>query len=552
MRLYNCILFLFLFAFKANSLFGQNTVGLLEYSSLSNEGYTLFSPSNSNTSYLIDNCGFKVHSWTSIYKPGLMAYLQEDGTLLRTARIPNNFLAGGSAGRVEIFDWDNELLWAYNFSDETQHSHHDIAPMPNGNFLVLLWDSHTEEELIEMGRDSNFIPMSKQIWSEKIQEIKPIGNDEIEVVWEWNSWDHIIQDFDPTKSNFGMVDENPNRYNINYPIASMSSDWMHMNSIDYNPELDQISINSRNFDEFYIIDHSTSTEEARTNTGGKYGKGGDILYRWGNPQAYNKGDASDKKLFGQHDASWIDKGLQGEGNILVFNNGSGRPANEQGSDVEEIQLKENNDGFYQLDEEGKFGPDEYKWIYPKELNSNFYSRRISGAQRLENGNTLICDGQLGILFEVNETDSIVWAFLNPVSFNGPIVQGDPPSGSDIFKVRRYSYDFPAFEGRDLHPIAPIELQPNPTDCLTTSINNINLEKSINLFPNPFLDEINVELPVDKQFKVEIFNQVGQRVSCDLVSGSSTISITKESKGIYLVKITSPNNTVIEMHKMIKL
>ena len=116
-----------------------------------------------------------------------------------------------------------------------------------------------------------------------------------EVVGEWSVWDHLVQDYDPAKANFGVVAEHP--------------------------ELEQILISARNFSEIWIIDHSTTTEEAAGHSGGNGGKGGDLLYRWGNPQAYRAGTFADQQLFWQHNPHWIPEGLPGAGNILIFNNG---------------------------------------------------------------------------------------------------------------------------------------------------------------------------------------------------------------------------------------
>jgi hypothetical protein len=82
-----------------------------------------------------------------------------------------------------------------------------------------------------------------------------------------------------------------------------------VNSVSYNAKLDQILISVRSFNEFWIIDHSVTTKEAAGHTGGRSGKGGDLLYRWGNPSAYRAGKTSDQKLFAQHDAHWIPEGL---------------------------------------------------------------------------------------------------------------------------------------------------------------------------------------------------------------------------------------------------
>ena len=134
----------------------------------------------------------------------------------------------------------------------------------------------------------------QQMWSESIFEIKPIGSDSAEIVWEWHLWDHLVQDVNPNLSNYGVISEHPELLNINLgqvgfgmsSFGSDNADWIHFNSIDYNPYLDQIVLSSRMMNEIYIIDHSTTTQEAASHSGGNSGKGGDFLYRWGKPQNY--------------------------------------------------------------------------------------------------------------------------------------------------------------------------------------------------------------------------------------------------------------------------
>ena len=86
---------------------------------------------------------------------------------------------------------------------------------------------------------------------------------------------------------------------------------MHTNAVAYNAELDQIMLSIHAFSEVWIIDHGTTTEEAASHSGGKRGKGGDLLYRWGNPRAYRTGTNVDQRLFAQHNAHWIPEGLPG-------------------------------------------------------------------------------------------------------------------------------------------------------------------------------------------------------------------------------------------------
>src|SRR5678815_4211721 len=144
-------------------------------------------------------------------------------------------------------------------------------------------------------------------------------------------------------------------------------------------------------DEMYVIDHSTTTAEAAGHTGGNSGRGGDLLYRWGNPVAYGAGTEADQQLFGQHDAQWIPAGSPGAGNILIFNNGLDRPAG-QFSTIEEITPPVDAQGNYALTPGSAYGPALPSWNYTAAIPTSFSSDHISGTQRLPNGNTLICDG----------------------------------------------------------------------------------------------------------------------------------------------------------------
>lgn len=275
----------------SNNLYSEQTIGLFLNTPQAYDGYTLFSPSASNTTYLIDNCGEKVHSWTSTTTPGNVAYLLDNGILLRTGRTYNTyFTAGGNGGLIQMLDWESNLIWEYSISDSNKCQHHDIEALPNGNILALVWVTHTQEEAIQAGREFSLI----ELWSEKLIEIKPdLINGGGEVVWEWDTWDHYVQDFSEEKDNYGDV-TNPRKINLNYStLGFYSVDWLHFNSVNYNPRLDQIMLSNFNFGEVIIIDHSTTTEEAKTGSGGNSGYGGDILYRWGNPMAYGQGTVDD-------------------------------------------------------------------------------------------------------------------------------------------------------------------------------------------------------------------------------------------------------------------
>ena len=414
---------LFIFLFFPIILLGQNqTVGLFQYDVGSYDGYTLFSP-DKNT-YLIDNCGKLVHSWQSAYSPGLSVYLLEDGNLLRTCRISNSiFSGGGSGGRVEKKDWNNNLLWSYNFSSSTYYQHHDIEPMPNGNILVLCWEYKTLIDAILAGRDPSSLA-DNELWPSYILEVQPQGNNGINVVWEWHLWDHLVQNRDPQyDATFGEIDDYPELMNINEGNVGSSgpgnanADWMHINAIDYNEMLDQIVISSRFMGEIFIIDHSTTTEEAATHSGGNSGKGGDFLYRWGNPQNYDRGINTDQQLTDQHSVNWIDEGYPGEGNLILFNN---RQVTNQSAGVEFV-LPLMEDGNYFIAEDEPFGPSEPIWIYHP--GNGFHSSVQSGAFRLPNGNTLLTVADDSEFIEVSYDGSVLWEYDYPLGNNGMIARG---------------------------------------------------------------------------------------------------------------------------------
>ena len=442
------------------------TMGLIYCNDEASLGYTLFSPIPSNTTYLIDHEGRELHQWSSPgeHRPALSAYLLPDGDLLRTANIAQtavgNFSGGGTGGKVERIAWDGTLEWSWEYSSTLHISHHDIEPMPNGNLLMIAWEERTEEEALQAGRNPAIASDSpggeNNVWPDHIIEVKPVGSNDAEIVWRWYAWDHLIQDYDETKDNYGVVADHPELLNINYVGATGNqagrADWMHCNGLDYNSALDQIALSCRGMNEVYIIDHSTTTEEAAGHTGGNAGKGGDILYRWGNPQVYHKGLSTDQQFFAQHDVQWIETGHPDEGGLIVFNNGVGRyPAY---SSVDIIHPPTDN-GTYVLQANGTFGPNLPSWTWDQ--GEAMYSGAISGAQALTNGNILVTHGTQGTLYEVNRDGEIVWEYIGPVGPDGSYVQGEPlPEGNRvgttanaIFKATHYPVDHPAFTNRTL-------------------------------------------------------------------------------------------------------
>ncbi|MFH2054750.1 MAG: aryl-sulfate sulfotransferase [bacterium] len=438
------------------ALQAQNqTLGLLDFEQgAASPGYSLFAPNQSTETYLIDMFGRVVNSWSSGVTPGMLAYLLEDGTLVRAG----NGAAGiGAGGLIEKYDWDGHLLWQYDYAELDHLQHHDIEPLPNGNVLLLAWEYRTEAEAIAAGRNPALIS-NGELWLEHIVEVRQDGSGSGEIIWEWHVWDHLVQDFDSTKANYGVVAEHPELIDLNFPGTSQS-DWIHANAIEYNPDLDQVVFSAHQFSELWVIDHSTSTAESASHSGGDRGKGGDLLYRWGNPQAYDAGDANDQQLFNQHDTQWIKPGLPGAGNLLIFNNGVARPSGKYSSIVE-IQSPVDVNGNYPALTPGQaYGPAAPVWTYVAAVPTDFYAASMSGVQRLKNGNTLICHAPQGRFFEVTPAGEKVWEYRNPVNSWGPLEQGSFPWGTGTFRCNRYAADYAGLENEDLTPGTQLETYP---------------------------------------------------------------------------------------------
>jgi hypothetical protein len=450
----------------------QRERGLVLRTDEATPGYTLTAPLRSTTTYLVDASGEVVHTWPCEFPPGNTVVLLADGSILRACRVENSsFRAGGIGGRLQRISWDGKVTWDYLLSDAQRVQHHDARVLPNGNVLTLVWDDMAPSDAAAAGRDAAEIPLAG-IRPDSVLELSPLGPDRAQIVWEWRARDHLIQDRDETKANYGDIAARPERIDVNgdhrreAPLTAAQrerraeterrmratgyagggddptaksgdpskpddpargpgrdGDWLHTNGLSWFAGLDLIALSVRRVDEIWIIDHSTTTEEARGSTGGRWKHGGDLLARWGNPKMHGGGTAADRRLFRQHDVTWISAEEGGLG-LLVFNNGEGRPAGEY-STVDEILLPfDTARGFGPIAAIAAVTP---RWSYAAPDKTSFYSSFISGAERLPSGNTLICSGVDGRVFEVTRAGEIVFEYLNP---HGGEVQMGPPPGRD--------------------------------------------------------------------------------------------------------------------------
>lgn len=524
-----CIALIFFFVCFNNSINGQNnTVGTIFNEGEAYDGYTLFSPGGNKNVYLIDNDGRLVHKWKTDYFPGLAVYLQEDGSLYRAGKIGNRDLSGGGAGgNIIKYNWAGKIKWEYTISDDFSRSHHDFEVLPNGNVLMLVWQKYELEEVLENGRNADKL-QGEKLLVESIIEIEPTGGLTGNIVWEWHAWDHLVQDFDETKLNYGVIADNPGKIDLNYTEANREgADWQHANSISYNAEFDQIMISVLNFDEIWIVDHNTTTEEAK-------GEKGELLFRWGNPRTFGAGTVDDQMLFAQHNAHWIAPGLPDEGKIMIFNNGRDRPDGKY-TTVVKIEPTITENGFYKKNEENQYLPSTFSYEYMAEEPTDLYAWYLSGAQQLSNGHLLICDGANGTFIEINENDEEVWRYVNPIVLGGFITeQGELPVDSrsgpinPVFRAIKYGKNFAGFANKDLTPGDFIEL--NRVLGVHSS------EITTQIYPNPAKDVLNIKT-LDINNQIQIINMSGQVVfDNEFYTRNVEIKVGKLPRGIYQLMV----------------
>ncbi len=441
-------------------------------------GYTLFS---SRGAWLIDMQGRVVHTWRIGANPRLL----DNGNLLdATKDDPSGF-----QGFKEL-DWDGNVVWEYVESRPGYAPHHDWVRIFNKKLnapttLYIANKAVSSEQALAAG--ANPKKGSYQgVEMDAIVEVDMTGK----VVWEWWFFDHLIQDLDPDKQNYvgkgKSIADYPGRLNINLPGRRLKRDWLHINSLDYNAELGQIVLNSVQ-GEFYVIDHDAIfiSEDPTAGIAKAAGSAGDFLYRFGDPARYAQGDAPSiredwtqataghKQIGGAHDVQWIRPGLPGAGRFLIFNNGQYLYQRTNQSYVLEIDgflnaQGQRSDNYVNPPAAGyqtvRMHHDTHKptnqvsrqivWTYGSKSNQGFFAHIGAGAQRLPNGNTLICSDTEGHFFEVTAEGELVWEYINPVTRQYGTVKTMPdsiPMTNSVFRAYRYDPDHPAFKGKDLSP-----------------------------------------------------------------------------------------------------
>lgn len=513
--------FLITFIIFSNICLGQ--FGILKNSEEALQSYTLFeSPS---TTYLVDNCGEIVNEW-NVSRTDLHPKLLPSGNLIY---IKNNIV-------FEV-DWNDNIVKSTDHRQLDLDLTYEVILLPNGNYLCLARRLRSSAFFDNNGYNPD---LGFPNLDDAVVEIVPETG---EIVWEWNISDHIIQARNNTLPNYGILSENPQLLNVD---AISTFDWTFnesfmINGMDYNAELDQIILSVRKISEVVIIDHSTTTAEAKGSTGGRYGKGGDILYRWGNPQNYDRGSSTDRILYYQHNPNWIEYG-EDKGKIIIHNNGLDRPGtsfNNRYSSAEVIEPVSDGNGNYTLVGGVQFLPLKSDKAYNRiTTGTEWYSGYTSSTKVLPNGNIYITEGANDRFIEINSEGETVWEYLNQF-------------GTYIFRSEKYPITYPAFEGKTLIPNNTVEVPSSNYPCVlfTTSVDDLaqeDLDLSVEFDGEKILIDSDGEL----RFNVMVFDMLGQNIISNL-NDNTAFSIPTDGfdSGVYIITALNKDQNIITSYKV---
>lgn len=492
--------FLLLSLFYSVSSYAQ--VGIQLNTNQATESYTLFE--TFFETFLVDNCGQIVNRWPDIRNTQLHSKLLPDGELI--------FIKDS---RIERRAWNNSFRGWTRYNAPDIELVYEVIPMSNGHILSLGRQFISESEFVDLGYNLN---TGRPDRVDVVLEIDPETD---EIVWQWNIKDHVIQERDSTLANYGSIADNPNKLNMD---AIATFDWtvgesFMINGFDYNEELDLIALSVRKISEVIIIDHSTTTEEARGDSGGYHNRGGDILFRWGNDQNYGMGNESDRKLYFQHNPNWIEYG-EHKGKLIMFNNGlSARDY----SSAEIIDPAVDEDGRFIAPGSGPFGLNEQTIsINETTFGPSFLSGYTSGAKVLPNGNIFITEGQNSRLIEINPEGDMVWEYT-------------VPQGGYIFRAEKYPIDYPAFDNRDLTPLGTVEEPSSNYDCelISTSVGDLEELSDIQIMRNQ--DFLFVKSLSGKDFTYYFIDSFGRLISKGKDNGNYEIKTSAVSSGAYFLR-----------------
>ena len=457
-------------------------------------------PSSNAWIYMIDMYGRLVHKLKSPTSVQDFPQILENGNIL----VPGSYT--GQNGK-----YFTELTWDGAIAKQllvTNPQHHDVRKVWNKQLNAYTY--------MFVSRNTTFTAAQAAAWGgnpnngtlvagdmDGVDEIDMNGN----IIWQWKMSDHLCQTTDPAKPNY-VSDTSlaPGRLDISVQwwkgavISTVpGADWTHFNSFDYNSDLGLVVMNSRNMNEFWVVDHDGTFVAGNpvTSIANAASSAGDFKYRFGSPSNYNQGgkpvfaDNVTTQIWGQHNIQWIrptmwpaapdgsyaaGPPLPGAGDLLVFDNhqSNDNPLGGYSRMVEINPYVSGKSGTSFILSSAYINPplagytrqnvssgngfgqenvsNQIVWNFKPAMGNSFVSSHISGVQRLPNGNTLACSGEQGHFLEVTSAGTIAWEYSNPIDGTTAIaykyqVNSSQSSNYQVFRANRYAVTHPGLVNR---------------------------------------------------------------------------------------------------------
>ena len=225
------------------------------------------------------------------------------------------------------------------------------------------------------------------------------------------------------------------------------------------------------------------------------------------------------------------------------------------SEVIRIRPPRDASGLYFLDQKGTFGPDQSDWHYPSDTGHQLFSKFLSGAHPLPNGNVFITEGNSGRFLEVTQAGHTVWEYISPLATHGPVAQGEVVNNPFIFRATKYPASYLAFKDRALLQQNRLELMPFSDTCMITSSNHQpDTQHARVTLRNTLVDgHLFIDNPSATPLHMAIFDISGDLVLTSYASENIVqINLSHIDAGCYVINIHDLQNRSISTLRFIRL
>ena len=393
-------------------------------------GYTVLSPLGTEAVIVIDMNGNIVKRWDGYNdSAGGPARVLPGGSVIAAAgaRPPHQ-----ESLELVQRDFAGNVVWRFDHNEQVEtregatiwalRQHHDWQreDFPAGYYSPMAAPAPTGSKTLILTHTSRIAPAVADVMLEddRIIEVTWEG----EVVWEWVASAHIDE------LGFDAAARAAIKAAPGFNAARGGFDWLHLNSATYVGPNQWFDAGDSRFAPSNIVVSSRQASFIAI-----IGRDGSIVWRIGPDFSQSEELRAIRQIIGQHHAHLIPKGLPGEGNLLVFDNGGASGygfTNPIALDGSGAFVRPNSRVL-------EINPVTLALVWSYSAPGQFFASNISGAQRLPNGNTLITEGTSGRVFEVTSDGTIVWEHVSPLFARDP----RPRPSNAVYRAYRLPYEW---------------------------------------------------------------------------------------------------------------